>query len=160
MLVPFWSPLEYGMGSRASTSGDVYSFGILLLEMLVLKKPTDQMFEEGLNLRIFASALDNGAHKVLDIADSRLFANDEASNSTGSNISSSSFFMHSDNVSLGGSTNPRNSWLMRCEECVAGSIRLGLSCAAPSAKDRPSMREALARLLEIKRALLGSVDAS
>ncbi|XP_018730858.2 probable LRR receptor-like serine/threonine-protein kinase At3g47570 [Eucalyptus grandis] len=144
-------PPEYGMGSRASPSGDVYSFGILLLEMLVLKKPTDQMFEEGLNLRIFVSALDNGGHKVLDIADPRLFANNETSNSTGSDVSSSSFLASPDNLSLGGSTNPRNSWLMRCEECVAALIRLGLSCAAPSAKDRPSMREALARLREIKR---------
>ncbi|KAF8026484.1 hypothetical protein BT93_F3076 [Corymbia citriodora subsp. variegata] len=145
-------PPEYGLGSRASTSGDVYSFGILLLEMLVWKKPTDQMFEEGLNLRIFASALDDGDHKVLDIADQRLFANNEASNTTGSNVSSSSSFTCSDNAGLGGSMNPRNSLLMGCQECVTASIRLGLSCAAASAKERPSMREALARLHEIKRA--------
>ena len=41
---------EYGLGSKPSTSGDVYSFGILLLEMLVGKKPTDEMFKEGLSL--------------------------------------------------------------------------------------------------------------
>lgn len=148
------------MGSRASTSGDVYSFGILMLEMLVVKKPTDPMFEEGLNLRIFASALDDGDEKVLEIADPRLFTDNEASNSTRSNVSLSSFVAHSDDVSLGGSTSPRNSGLMRCEECIAASIRLGLSCAAQSSKDRPSMREALARLHEIKRALLCAIDAS
>ncbi|KAM4119429.1 hypothetical protein ACJW30_03G058500 [Castanea mollissima] len=42
--------LEYGLGGKASTSGDVYSFGILLLEMIIAKKPTDRMFQEGLSL--------------------------------------------------------------------------------------------------------------
>ncbi|XP_048129499.1 receptor kinase-like protein Xa21 [Rhodamnia argentea] len=124
----------------------------------ILKKPTDQMFEEILNLRIFTSSLNDGDHKVLDIADPRLFANKKASNLMGRNVSSS-HFARLDNVSLGSSTKPRNGWFMRCKECVAASIRLGLSCVAPSAKDRPSMREALARLHKIERALLGSIDA-
>ena len=42
------------MGSEASTKGDVYSYGILLLEMLLGKRPTDKMFEDGLNLHNFA----------------------------------------------------------------------------------------------------------
>lgn len=37
-----------------STSGDVYSYGILLLEMMTGKKPTDSLFSEGLNLHKFA----------------------------------------------------------------------------------------------------------
>ncbi|KDO37028.1 hypothetical protein CISIN_1g042057mg, partial [Citrus sinensis] len=46
--------VEYGLGSGVSTNGDVYSYGILLLEMETTKKPTDVMFEGDLNLHRFA----------------------------------------------------------------------------------------------------------
>ncbi|GJW25602.1 putative leucine-rich repeat receptor-like serine/threonine-protein kinase [Tanacetum coccineum] len=41
---------EYGMGRRASTQGDVYSFGVLLLEMVTRKRPTDVVFNDGSSL--------------------------------------------------------------------------------------------------------------
>nr|GEZ68076.1 protein kinase-like domain-containing protein [Tanacetum cinerariifolium] len=44
--------IEYGVGSEMTSSGDVYSFGILLLEVMTGKKPTDGMFNEGLSLSL------------------------------------------------------------------------------------------------------------
>eukprot|EP01018_Ginkgo_biloba_P035614 Gb_00730 [translate_table: standard] len=41
---------EHGSGGRISSKGDVYSFGVLLLEMITQKRPTDEMFADGLTL--------------------------------------------------------------------------------------------------------------
>ncbi|XP_059665777.1 probable LRR receptor-like serine/threonine-protein kinase At3g47570 isoform X2 [Cornus florida] len=66
---------EYGMGSGVSTSGDVYSYGILLLEMFTGKRPTDEMFNDGLNLHNYAKiALQE---RVVNFADSVLLQQQE-----------------------------------------------------------------------------------
>nr|GEX33747.1 protein kinase-like domain-containing protein [Tanacetum cinerariifolium] len=49
-----YAPPEYGIGSEMTSCGDVYSFRILLLEVMTEKKPTDSMFNDGLSLHKFA----------------------------------------------------------------------------------------------------------
>ncbi|GJS07426.1 kinase-like domain-containing protein [Tanacetum coccineum] len=62
-----YTPPEYGIGSEMTICGDVYSFGILLLEVMTGKKPTDDMFNDGLSLHKFAymALLDH----VIDVID-------------------------------------------------------------------------------------------
>lgn len=45
------------MGSQISTGGDVYSFGVLLLEMLTGKQPTDDTFADGVSIHNFIDSM-------------------------------------------------------------------------------------------------------
>ncbi|KAM0915217.1 hypothetical protein ACQ4PT_010988 [Festuca glaucescens] len=58
---------EYCMGYRVSTGCDVYGFGVLVLEMLTGKRPTDAIFTDGLSLhRLVSSAFPDRLGDVLD----------------------------------------------------------------------------------------------
>ncbi|XP_010503360.1 PREDICTED: probable LRR receptor-like serine/threonine-protein kinase At3g47570 [Camelina sativa] len=58
---------EYGIGGQPSIHGDVYSFGVLLLEMFTGKRPTNELFGGNFTLHKYTkSAL---PERVLEIAD-------------------------------------------------------------------------------------------
>jgi serine/threonine protein kinase len=46
----FYYIAEYGLGGNPSIKGDVYSFGVLILELITGKRPTNIIFHEGLTL--------------------------------------------------------------------------------------------------------------
>ena len=61
---------EYGLGCKISAGADVYSFGVLLLELLTGKRPTDDMFIDGLTLPIFSESM--FPERVAEILDPRM----------------------------------------------------------------------------------------
>ncbi|KDP46942.1 hypothetical protein JCGZ_08930 [Jatropha curcas] len=63
---------DYGMGGRMSIEGDVYSYGIILLEIFTGKKPTDDAFKDDLSLHTFVE----GAlpYRKMDIVDQRILS--------------------------------------------------------------------------------------
>ncbi|KAK1377935.1 Protein kinase domain-containing protein [Heracleum sosnowskyi] len=62
-----YAPPEYYQGSMVSTKGDVYSYGIILLEMLTGKKITDPMFHGSFKLQNFVSnALSDRVNDTID----------------------------------------------------------------------------------------------
>ncbi|EYU34007.1 hypothetical protein MIMGU_mgv1a021938mg [Erythranthe guttata] len=60
-------PPEYGMSNSVSTKGDLYSYGILVLEMFTNRRPTDDSFSEHGNLHNYVVAA--LPHRVMEIVD-------------------------------------------------------------------------------------------
>jgi len=58
---------EYGVNKEISTKGNVYSFGVLLLEMITGSRPTDEKFSDGTDLHGFVErAFPEKIHDIVD----------------------------------------------------------------------------------------------
>nr|CAB3462661.1 unnamed protein product [Digitaria exilis] len=66
---------EYGMGGEISVEGDVYSYGILLLEIFTAKRPTDPLFHGGQSIRSYVAAA--YPERVMEVADPTLVQHEE-----------------------------------------------------------------------------------
>ncbi|XP_058222994.1 probable LRR receptor-like serine/threonine-protein kinase At3g47570 [Rhododendron vialii] len=66
---------EYGMGEEISTQGDMYSYGVLLLEMFMGKRPTDCIFNDNLSLSGYTKMF--LPNKLLEIVDPQIMLEEE-----------------------------------------------------------------------------------
>jgi LRR receptor-like serine/threonine-protein kinase FLS2 len=60
------SVAEYGSRGKVSTKGDIYSYAIILLEIITRKKPTDEMFVGEVDMRQWIASLPNRMDVVDD----------------------------------------------------------------------------------------------
>ncbi|KAM7466663.1 hypothetical protein LguiB_014225 [Lonicera macranthoides] len=131
---------EYGLEGEVSVNGDVYSYGILLLEMMIGRSPIDPMFNGGLNLHNFAKmALPN---HVKEIVESKLLSNieEEVETATSNN-----------NQSRGQSRNGN-----RKEDCLISMVKIGVACSMESPQDRMDLNQVVRELYSIKSILGGA----
>ncbi|TYI08230.1 hypothetical protein ES332_A10G284700v1, partial [Gossypium tomentosum] len=121
-----YAPPEYGMGSELSTKGDVYSYGILLLEMFTGKRPTGERFTEGLSLRNFVKA--ELPERIIEATDPILVE---------------------ERVTRGTSDvkNSRNDRHLRCLNTL---FEIGLTCSAESPNERIDMSDVVTKLCSIR----------
>ncbi|TXG74335.1 hypothetical protein EZV62_002914 [Acer yangbiense] len=120
------------MGSQVSMSGDVYSFGIFLLEMFTGKRPTDSMFHNELNLHDFAKM--SLPERVMEIAEPSLLLEVTTDNNSFENFAR----LHGEGR-------------VRMEECLVGALRIGVLCSMESPTDRIEMTDVVAKLCAIMR---------
>nr|XP_028956226.1 putative receptor-like protein kinase At3g47110 [Malus domestica] len=135
-----YTPPEYGMGGEVSTYGDVYSYGILLLEMLTGKRPTDDMFKGGMDLHNFVMmAL---PEHVGEICDPLIVQIEESSSSTNP-------------ISNRGNHAP-NDRRRTVVECLTSIARVGVSCSVAMPRERKDMSNVVAKLSLIRDVLTGT----
>ncbi|KAL5207978.1 hypothetical protein ABZP36_032413, partial [Zizania latifolia] len=120
---------EYAGGGHASISGDAYSFGIVLLEMLVGKRPTDALFKDGLDIVSFVES--NFPHQILKVLDPYLI--DELKDFARGNMA------------------PENT----VNQCVASLLQVALSCTRSLPTDRMNTKQIATQMRAIKTSYLG-----
>ncbi|KAB2615415.1 LRR receptor-like serine/threonine-protein kinase FLS2 [Pyrus ussuriensis x Pyrus communis] len=111
---------EFGIEGSISTSGDVYSFGIVLMETFTKRKPTDEMFVGEMNLKQWIADslfLDAAIDEVVD-------------------------------VDIVG-TEEDGDFVSR-RDCLSSAMRLALACTATLPRERINIKDAAITLTKIK----------
>ncbi|XP_049932001.1 probable LRR receptor-like serine/threonine-protein kinase At3g47570 [Nymphaea colorata] len=113
---------EFGMAGKVSAKADVYSYGILLLEMFTGRKPTDEQFDGDFSLRQWVAEAFPVA--ISDVIDSHLL---NESNTTPTERSAT------------------------LNELLVMIIQIGLSCSRVSPNERVDMKEVVVGLRRIRQ---------
>ncbi|XP_019179171.1 PREDICTED: probable LRR receptor-like serine/threonine-protein kinase At3g47570 [Ipomoea nil] len=120
---------EYGMGSDLSTFGDMYSYGILLLEMFTSKSPTSDIFNNDLTLRNYVRMM-SMLEQVTEIVDPKLFHKE-------ANATPQSLVLQNQII-----------------ECLVLIFKIGIACSVELPRDRMRIGNAVKELLSIKDTLV------
>ncbi|KAJ7517700.1 hypothetical protein O6H91_21G035900 [Diphasiastrum complanatum] len=107
---------EFAVLGQISVKADVYSYGIVLLELLTRRRPTDSAFEDGMNVRIWVQQALSRKHDILKVVDDALL------NDRGDLVS----------------------------QDICEALKTGIICSRISMEDRPSMRDVVNLLLQVK----------
>ncbi|KAL5703679.1 hypothetical protein ACHQM5_022204 [Ranunculus cassubicifolius] len=136
-------PPEYGVGGKVSTQGDMYSYGILLLEMFTGKMPTNEMFKDGLNLYDFVSmALPD---RVSEIVDASLISETDGVKEEGKIGESGNVNESEEAPALS-----RRTMQWKRLDCFVSVLTIALSCCAPLPKDRTVVADVVKKMIDVR----------
>uniref|UniRef100_A0A0D9WRJ9 Receptor kinase-like protein Xa21 n=1 Tax=Leersia perrieri TaxID=77586 RepID=A0A0D9WRJ9_9ORYZ len=125
---------EYGIGNEVTTSGDVYSYGIILLEMFTGRRPIDEYFENSDLHRFVEAALPDN---VEDIVDQYLIV-----------------LPREDRERAQDTLQNKEAAL----SCLTSILRVGILCSKQLPTERVHIRDAVRELHKIKEKFLPSRD--
>ena len=126
---------EYGMGNKVSIYGDVYSYGILLLEMFTGKKPIDNSFHNSLNLHDFVKA--NLLERIFDIIDPILLPKRQEGGRR-----------------MNDTCNENRNGSLKIQECLILILGIGIACSKEYPRERMNISAVVVELHSIRQNLL------
>uniref|UniRef100_J3N7E1 Receptor kinase-like protein Xa21 n=2 Tax=Oryza brachyantha TaxID=4533 RepID=J3N7E1_ORYBR len=113
---------EYALGCKISFEGDIYSYGIILLEMITGKYPTDEVFKDGMNLhKMVGSALPHRIGEILEPSLTKEHLGEHTSHE-----------------------------LVQMQRPFMQLALLGLRCSVTSPKDRPKIEDVYKEIIAIQ----------
>ena len=126
---------EYGMGNELSIYGDIYSYGILLLEMFTGKRPTDVIFQDNLNLHDLVKA--TLPERIIDIVDPTLLKE-----------------RHERGLSINDNLNEDLNGSLKIQECLILILGIGVACSTEFPRERKNISSVVVELHSIRQNFL------
>uniref|UniRef100_A0A0E0BFW3 Receptor kinase-like protein Xa21 n=1 Tax=Oryza glumipatula TaxID=40148 RepID=A0A0E0BFW3_9ORYZ len=111
---------ECSEGGQVSTASDVFSFGVVLLELFIRRRPIDDMFKDGLSIAKHVEM--NFPDRILEIVDPQLQHELDLCQETPMAVKEKGI------------------------HCLRSVLNIGLCCTNPTPSERISMQEAAAKL--------------
>ena len=143
------------MGGEVSIEGDMYSFGVFLIEMFLGKRPTDKMFKDDLNLHNFVKmALPK---RLVQIVDPTLLIR-EVEEIPIATVAAREYNNENEIEADEKTQGNVNHYQVEANvyKCLVLVLEIGLACSVESPKERMNMEEVSKELHSLKNAFLGS----
>ena len=142
------------MGCEASTQGDVYSYGIFVLEVFTGKRPTDKMFKDGFNLHDFVKMA--SSEKLVQIVDPNLLTREVEDLEVATEEDDYNNNDHDDIEAVEERVlieiqSQKNS---NVQKCLLSIFKIGLACSFKSPNERMNMGDVTKELHHIKNDFL------
>ncbi|PRQ56668.1 putative protein kinase RLK-Pelle-LRR-XII-1 family [Rosa chinensis] len=144
---------EYASGVEPSRQGDIYSYGVLVLQMFTGRRPIDEMFKEGLNLHNFVKMAIPG--RVIQIIDPTLLTTlEETTPATSQNVVNYINGYNSEIKAVEEDIGNENLSKMSTYvwKCILPTLKIALACSEELPRNRMSMEEVHRKLHHIKYA--------
>ena len=142
------------MGGEASTEGDVYSYGVLVLEMFTRRRPTDDMFKDGLNLHNFVKM--SLPKRLIQVVDPMLLPREVEEMGVATTTMMATKEDDNDNeiVEEANNTEDFRHIDVDMQKCLLSVLNIGILCSLESPKERINMEEVIKELQMVKSTLL------
>ena len=123
------------MGNEVSIYGDVYNYGILLLEMFTGKRPTDNMFHNSLSLCDFVK--ETFPKQIIDIIDPIVLGERQKGERR-----------------MNDTCNGGQNGSFKIQECLILILRIGVACSTEIPRERMNISAVVVELLSIRQNFL------